>query len=129
MRCIFLQIVSSIWTILAHKWYFSFFLQKNLIIYDQREGLEHLISQYDLEKKFKVLETISIEEILNNNLKNLELEGIDAIFLCGIHSKERNIITKQYVNLGIQAYVIPRIDDVIMSSAKKCICSIFRYCL
>lgn len=119
MRCIFLQIVSSIWTILAHKWYFSFFLQKNLIIYDQREGLEHLISQYDLEKKFKVLETISIEEILNNNLKNLELEGIDAIFLCGIHSKERNIIIKQYVNLGIQAYVIPRIGDVIMSSAKK----------
>ena len=41
------------------------------------------------------------------------------VFLCGVHSHERNIILKQCVAKGVQVYVIPRIGDVIMSGAER----------
>ena len=47
------------------------------------------------------------------------LNDFTAVFLCGVHSHERNIILKYCVANGIVVYIIPRVGDVIMSSAKK----------
>ena len=47
------------------------------------------------------------------------LDDYAAVFLCGVHSHERNIVLKYCVANGIVVYIIPRVGDVIMSGAKK----------
>ena len=85
-------VISFVWCTLAHLWYFHTFPpQKTMIVYDVREGMEKLISQYDMQKKFKVEEVLQVEECLNDMKK---LDEMETVFLSGIHSRERNIILK-----------------------------------
>jgi exopolysaccharide biosynthesis polyprenyl glycosylphosphotransferase len=41
------------------------------------------------------------------------------VYLCGVHSHERNRILKFCIEEGISAYVIPRVGDVLMSGARR----------
>lgn len=120
-------IISILWSTLVHRWYFAVFApKKTVIIYDMREGMEKLISEYGMAKKFQVLGTYQAAEALEN-MPHI-LSGIDCIFLAGVHSHERNIILKYCVANGIRCYVISRLGDVIMSGAKTFICFICRSC-
>ena len=111
-------IVSAVWSTFAHRWYFhTFHAKKTMIIYDMREGMEDLISQYGMESKFAVDQILQINEVMEKGHEILE--GYEAVYLCGIHSKQRNIILKYCVDKGITVFVIPRIGDVLMSSAKR----------
>ena len=47
------------------------------------------------------------------------LEGADAVFLCSLHSHDRNQIVKYCVHKDIVTWCIPRIGDVIMSGAEQ----------
>lgn len=108
---------SVAWCYLAHKWYFRVFAPlRTAVIYDQRENLNQLITSYGLEKKFHVVVSQDVQAVLGD--KAARLQGIDAVFLCGVHSHERNIILKYCIANNIQVYLIPRIGDVLMSSAK-----------
>ena len=110
-------VISFIWCFLAHHWYFRAFPpQKTMIVYDVREGMEKLINQYDLRKKFQVEEVLQVEECLDNLHK---LDKIETVFLSGIHSHDRNIILKYCIEHHIKVYVIPRVGDVLMSGAKQ----------
>ena len=110
-------VISFIWCFLAHHWYFRAFPpQKTMIVYDVREGMEKLINQYDLQKKFQVEEVLQVEECLDNLHK---LDKIETVFLSGIHSHDRNIILKYCIEHHIKVYVIPRVGDVLMSGAKQ----------
>lgn len=110
-------VLAVVWCVLAHKWYYAVFPpKKSAIIYDVREGLEKLIDQYDLKKKFEVQWVMQVEECLQ---KLWVLDCAEAVFLSGIHSHERNIILKYCVEHDIRVYVIPRIGDVIMSGARQ----------
>lgn len=110
-------ILAAAWTGAVRVWYFAVFPPKRTtVIYDKRPGLETLVSEYGLRKKFDILVTASVEEYL----KNPEiLDGMEVVFLSGIHSHERNIILKRCIQDGIEIYVIPRIGDTIMSGAKQ----------
>ena len=109
-------VISFIWCFLAHHWYFRAFPpQKTMIVYDVREGMEKLINQYDLQKKFQVEEVLQVEECLDNLHK---LDKIETVFLSGIHSHDR-IILKYCIEHHIKVYVIPRVGDVLMSGAKQ----------
>lgn len=111
-------LLSALWCKYAHIWYFKRFAgQRTGIVYDVRRGMEDLFSEYGLDKKFNVQVTCSVEECLNEKMRMLD--GLDAVFLCGVHSHERNIILKYCVEEGINVYMIPRIGDVIMSGAKR----------
>ena len=46
------------------------------------------------------------------------LDGMQSVFISGVHSHERNIILKYCVGQGINVFVIPRVGDVIMSGAQ-----------
>ena len=110
-------VISFIWCFLAHHWYFRVFPpQKTMIVYDVRDGMEKLINQYDLQKKFQVEEVLQVEECLDNLHK---LDKIETVFLSGIHSHDRNIILKYCIEHHIKVYVIPRVGDVLMSGAKQ----------
>lgn len=110
-------ILSTIWSWLAHTWYFKKFSpQKSAIIYDKREGMQRVINKYGMNKKFNVQFEMRADECINNISV---LRGLQTVFLSGIHSHDRNIILKYCVLNGINVYVIPRVGDVIMSSARK----------
>ena len=93
LLCLGLQVlIATVWCYCSHRWYFKTFpARKSAIIYGNRPGMEQLIHEYGLSKKFDV---VKIEHV-QNCLNNMEiLDDIDAVFLCGIHSHERNILLK-----------------------------------
>ena len=123
------------WAVFAHKWYF-----KNnppiptVVIYDELEGVEKLISHYGLDKHFTIVNKVSIQELQGRDWDNLSWEekskrekryicstlaGVEAVFLCSLHSHDRNQIVKYCVHKDIVSWCIPRIGDVIMSGAEK----------
>ena len=121
MLALFVQILLSMcWCFLANQWYFRAFVPKRtLIVYDMREGIEKLIEDYGLEGKFDIQKTVTAEECLANDLKDISDSKTEVVYLCGVHSHDRNTILKYCISNGITAYVIPRIGDVIMSGARK----------
>lgn len=108
-------ILSAGWSYFAHRWFFSHFpAKKTAVIYDVRQGLEQLVKEYGLEKRFDVQIAMPVRQALVN--KSL-LDQVETVFLSGIHSHDRNILLKYCVEHDITVYVIPRIGDVLMSGA------------
>ena len=109
-------LLSALWALLAHRWYFATFpRQATAIIYDRRQGMEKLIGQYGLDNKYAVTLTASAQECIDDLSM---LDGIKTVFMSGIHSHDRNIILKHCVANDITVFVIPRIGDTIMSGAR-----------
>ena len=119
MAALFGQLgLSLLWCCCAHHWYFATFSgQRTGIIYDIRRGMEDLFGEYGLDQKFDICFTIRVEECIGQKMRMLK--DVDAVFLCGVHSRERNIILKYCVANGIVVYMIPRVGDVIMSGARR----------
>ena len=76
-----------------------------------------MIGRYGLNQKFDVKLTCTVETCLGPGMRMLK--GMEVVFLCGIHSRDRNRILKYCVANDISAYAIPRIGDVLMSGAKR----------
>lgn len=111
-------LISAIWSTIVHQWYFnSFEAKQTVVVYDNREGVEQLLEEYGLDKKFHVKKVINTAECMQEKFENLS--DTDVIFLCGVHSHERNVILKYCIANHISVYVIPRIGDVLMSGAKR----------
>ncbi len=81
-----------------------------------REGMEDLISEYWMNKKFNVQGTLHVKEVVDNLSL---LDDYEVVFFCGIHSHDRNMILKQCIEKRITGFVIPRIGDVIMSGSQQ----------
>ena len=110
-------LLSLIWCFSAHKWYFHTFPPSYAaIIYDQREGLENLLKEYGLDKKYDVKLVMNVHSCLEDLTV---LKDVQTVFLSGVHSHERNIILKYCVENDISGLIIPRIGDVIMSGAHQ----------
>lgn len=112
------MVMIIIWAYGTHIWYFKFYPPKQTaVIYDSNQDISKLIYAYGLTKKF----TVSISENINDCIKNNfgSLNSVEVVFLCGIHSHERNILLKYCIKKNIRCYIMPSIGDVIMSGAKK----------
>lgn len=110
-------VLSILWCKVAHDWYFHHFKpKKTFIVWDKRRGMSDLIDSYGLDKKFEVVGNCNAEDCL----KDLSvLNDMEAVFISGVHSHDRNIIIKYCVNRGITSFIIPRVGDVMMSGAKR----------
>ena len=124
-----------LWTVLASRWYFSHNPPTpTAVIYDELEGFEKLISHYGLEKHFKIIRKADIHDLQGSDWDSLSeaerdrreekyisgtLSGCGAVFLCCLHSHDRNQIVKYCIHNDIVSWCIPRIGDVIMSGAEK----------
>lgn len=110
--------VAATWSYIAHEWYFNKYPPKRTtVVYGNRTGMEQLVNEYGLDKKFEVVRVISAQACIQNQLK--ELKDSEVVFFFDVHSHDRNIVLKHCVKNGIDAYVIPRIGDVLMSSARQ----------
>ena len=109
-------LLSTAWAVIAHSVYYrTQEPAKTVIIWDMRKGLRDLIDSYGLDKRFKVVSTPNVWEVFKEPDKFLY--EAEVVFLCGIHSHERNQIIKECIHRGIRAYIIPRVGDVLMESA------------
>ena len=114
----FVQVLAAfVWSYLTTKFYFYMFKRKrSCIVYDERRGLASVINEHGLDKKFDIVKKYHVSEV-NDNLALLD--GMDVVFLAGVHSKSRNIIIKYCVYNGITSIVIPRVGDMLMASAES----------
>lgn len=116
--CYLAQIlVALVWAFMIHRYYFATHEPlPSIVVYDVRHGIEDLIQEYGLQKRYDILQTYPVEEIL----EKLELlNKANTVFCCGIHSHDRNIILKHCIYNKIKVLQIPRIGDVMMSGAEK----------
>ena len=113
------QVLTAIlWTMIVNRWYFSVNKpDRTVIIWDVRQDFHELYDAYKLEKRYSVVRKIRVEQCIDD--LSAALDGVDAVFLSGVHSSDRNKIIKYCVMNNIDAYVIPRVGDTIMSSAKQ----------
>lgn len=110
-------VIGVIWAFVMHQSYFSTHPPlRTIVIYDERMGMENLIHTYGLEKRFNIKTVYPVESIMD---KLEVMEEFDATFLCGIHSRERNIILKHCINHKIKLFMIPRIADVMMRGSEQ----------
>ena len=108
-------ILAAVWAYNAHHAYFKIFPpQATAVIYDTRQGMEKLIGKYGLDTKYKVVLTATADECIASLAM---LDGVNTVFMSGIHSHDRNVILKYCVENNIGIFVIPRIGDTIMSGA------------
>ena len=109
--------VSALWSFLIHRWYFATHKPKRtVVIWDVSKGLRELINMYGLEKRYQVIDNLYVKDCIKELPKYLD--GMEAVFLSGVHSGDRNKVIKYCVRNNIDAYVIPRIGDTIMRGAK-----------
>lgn len=110
-------LIALLWAAITQKSYFMCHKpKKTAVVYDIREGLEHLVGEYGLDKKFCVCCVAQVEECLSDLSI---LDECETVFVSGVHSHERNVILKYCIENNIELYVIPRVGDVIMSGAAK----------
>lgn len=109
-------VLSVLWCSVAQVWYFKTFpAKKTVVIYDRKRSIEKRITAYGLQKKFAVQAVLPVDECVRDEFR--VLEDTEVVFLCGVHSHDRNVVLKQCVERGITVYVLPRIGDTIMSGA------------
>lgn len=110
-------VIGVIWAYVMHQSYFSTHPPlRTIVIYDERMGMENLIHTYGLEKRFNIKTVYPVESIMD---KLEVMEEFDAAFLCGVHSRERNIILKHCISHKIKLFMIPRIADVMMRGSEQ----------
>lgn len=111
-------LIVIVWSFIANRWYFwTFKPQNTAVVYSDLRSMEDLIGEYGLEKKFDIKVSMHIDEYLNGAAD--ALNDMDAVFVCGIPSHERNMILKQCVEHNVTMYMIPRIGDAIMTGARR----------
>lgn len=111
-------LLSVTWCIVAHKWYFRTYPPKKTpIIYDQGGSVDALIGFYGLRKKYNVMRSVNVKQCIENDCE--DIRDVETVFLCGVHSGDRNRILKFCVERNITAYVLPRIGDILMNGAKR----------
>ncbi|EJX02756.1 exopolysaccharide biosynthesis polyprenyl glycosylphosphotransferase, partial [gut metagenome] len=110
-------LIAAGWAMLVHAWFFSSFpADRSAIVFDNQSGLEKLIAEYGLHQRFSVKLKMNVEDCI----KDLSvLDTMQTVFISGVHSHERNIILKYCIAHDIEVLVIPRIGDVLMSSAQS----------
>lgn len=110
-------VISIVWSFLSQEWYFKTFpANKTIVIWDMRQGISKMIDEYNLNRKYKVVATASVNECINDLSI---LDDADTVFLIGIHSHDRNIIAKYCLMNSIKAYIIPRVGDLIITGARR----------
>ena len=109
---------SALWAYGAHVWYFNRFpARRTVIVFDNYEGLEELLSEYGFDIKFRIIRAVDTSEFREQGLELLA--DAEVVFMAGVPSHERNTILKYCMKNDIIAYMIPNIGDLLVSSSKR----------
>lgn len=110
-------LIAYLWARLAKSWYYRTFPPLVCAaVYEGSEGMERLVPEYGLDKKYDVKYTFSVKECLEDLSR---LDACRVVFMFGVHSHERNVILKYCIQHEIKSFVVPRIGDILMSGAER----------
>lgn len=110
-------LLAALWASGAHRLYFALFpTRRTVVVWEVRAGLERLIHQYGLSRKFQVNRVIDAAECMADLSV---LEDAETVFLADVPSHPRNKIIKYCVEKDISVFMIPRVGDVMMSGAHR----------
>ncbi|MBO6047528.1 MAG: sugar transferase, partial [Erysipelotrichaceae bacterium] len=108
-------VIIVVWSIFAKRFYFFVTdRRKAAVIWDMRTDILNLVSEYYYNKNYEVVYGVNIRQV-DYSL----LDQVDAVFLMGVQSHDRNGIIKYCIDHRIVAYVIPRVGDVMMQAAER----------
>lgn len=123
LLCFLVQcILIVLFTIVSHKFFFLVNPpRKAVVIFGERHGMEELISAYGLERRYNIRESYPVSEILTDGENTLQEKLVDTedVFMCGVHTHDRNTILKYCIANNIRVSMVPRVGDVIMSSSHR----------
>ena len=106
------------WAYVAEKWFcHKYPKKKTIIIWDERQGLERLIEETGMDSRIEVINSYNIDEVRGGN-EDL-LAPAEWLFMCDLHSHDRNQLIKYSIEKDKSAYVIPRIGDTLMAGAEN----------
>jgi len=110
-------VLAVLWCLCAKKIYFA----KNnplrtVVIWDHEDRVNELVNARGIRNRFEITASVHISACAEDPAS--VLTGTEALFLCGVHSHDRNQIVKYCIDSGIRVYVIPRVGDAIMSGAR-----------
>lgn len=110
--------VSSLWAPLAKKIYGSLFPARvTYIIYQDSESYREIKPLYNMNWKFSIQGALDLSEGLDCILG--KISQADAVFLCGLHSSDRNTVLKYCIDHGIQVYIRPKIGDLLINGSSQ----------
>lgn len=112
------SLFAILWCFLANRVYFSIHIpKKTIVLFGNVDSYYSLKNIRSMKNRFNVVGTFNSEETpLEEIYKNLET--VDAIFLCGVHSDYRNEVVKFCIANNKVAYVKPKISDTIIRGGK-----------
>ena len=107
-----------LWAMLAVRLNDHLFPPKQVyIVYDNEDAYEATSAIRQLPWKFQVTSSLNINEGLDTIFATIQ--NSEAVFLCGLRSSTRNTVLKFCIAHNIEAYIRPKIGDILVSSASR----------
>lgn len=92
-------------------------VRKTVVVYGDTTSLSPIERLYKMEHRFHVTHTVTTEVGIPAVLK--ALKGSDAAFICGVESSTRNDILKFCIEENIDAFIRPRLGDLLIANSRK----------
>lgn len=89
--------------------------EEMIIIYGSHLATEIVYKMSTMEDRYKILESVSIDEGLENIIK--KTERYPSVIICDAPARLRNDILKYCYTNNKKIYVVPKISDIIIRSA------------
>ena len=111
-------LVGCVWAQLAMRLHDRLFPPcRTYLIYDNEDAYRSVQALRKLDWKFDFARDIKLTDV--SEISPSLLDGAEAVILCGLPSGTRNTLLKLCVNLGIPAYVRPKIGDLLLSGSQQ----------
>lgn len=90
---------------------------RTVLIYDNYDAYSSVQGVRHMNWRFNVVREIHISAL--NSFDDAVVEGVEAIFLCGLRSSDRNVLLKQGIAAGVRVYIRPKIGDLLLDGAEQ----------
>lgn len=90
--------------------------EETVIVYRDREDIAKVYSMYRFDQKYHVVDMVENPEGYSDAVA--KLTDVKTVFIVGVDATVRNGILKHCLDENIDAYVIPKVGDIILRGAK-----------
>ncbi|MBQ7294589.1 MAG: sugar transferase [Clostridia bacterium] len=112
------SVVAAIWCFFADYVYFKLHKpKKTIVIYGNIGSYESMKGIRGMTKRFDVTKTYYYGDIAFDKVCK-KIDGVDAVFTCGVPSDYRNEVLKYCIANDKSCYVKPKISDTILRGGK-----------
>lgn len=111
-------LLSFLWT-LAVVWINDrlFPPKRTYIIYDNEDAYEAMAELKKLKWKFDVIGSVHLSQGMDAIYS--AVQSSEAVLLCGLSSSDRNTVLKYCIESDVQAYIRPKIGDILISGSRR----------